>query len=224
MRIIKVNINREEKSISIYNDGCGIPIVIHRDERIYVPEMIFGNLLTSSNYDDNKKKVTGGRNGYGAKLTNIFSTMFIVETANKQYGKKYKQVFTNNMTSREDPQITSNILQEFTRITFYPDFQKFHSTNFDDDLEALLKRRAYDIAGTLKGVNIFLNNKEVPIKNFIDYIQLYANSVKNADGSPTDFVYHKFNNRWEVGFAASEGQFHQVKFAVSSNPLSIFLH
>jgi DNA topoisomerase-2 len=42
--------------------------------------MIFGQLLTGSNYDDDAKKVTGGRNGYGAKLTNIFSRRFTVET------------------------------------------------------------------------------------------------------------------------------------------------
>ena len=44
-----------------------------------MPELVFGHLLTSSNYDDKEKKVTGGRNGYGAKLTNIFSKKFIVK-------------------------------------------------------------------------------------------------------------------------------------------------
>ncbi len=51
---------------------------------MYVPEMVFGHLLTSSNYDDLEKKVTGGRNGYGAKLTNIYSKKFIVETADSE--------------------------------------------------------------------------------------------------------------------------------------------
>ena len=45
---------------------------------MYVPELIFGHLLTGSNYDDDEKKVVGGRNGYGAKLANIFSRKFIV--------------------------------------------------------------------------------------------------------------------------------------------------
>jgi DNA topoisomerase-2 len=48
--------------------------------------------LTSSNYDDDEQKITGGRNGYGAKLCNIFSTMFTVETADSETGKKFKQV------------------------------------------------------------------------------------------------------------------------------------
>ena len=86
MSLIKVDISKEH--ISIYNNGKGIPIVIHKTHKIYVPELIFGHLLTSSNYDDSEKKITGGRNGYGAKLTNIFSTHFIVETGDKKSKKK----------------------------------------------------------------------------------------------------------------------------------------
>ena len=69
--------------ISVENNGKGIPVAVHAKEGVYVPELIFGHLLTSSNYDDNQKKVTGGRNGYGAKLCNIFSTEFIVETSDR---------------------------------------------------------------------------------------------------------------------------------------------
>jgi len=47
--------------------------------------MVFGHLLTSSNYNDNDKKTTGGRNGYGAKLANIFSKNFTVETADSEH-------------------------------------------------------------------------------------------------------------------------------------------
>jgi len=49
-----------------------------------------GQLLTSSNYDDNEAKVTGGRNGFGAKLANIFSTEFIIETGDSKNKKIYK--------------------------------------------------------------------------------------------------------------------------------------
>ncbi|GMG55241.1 unnamed protein product [Ambrosiozyma monospora] len=69
MKKIDVKIDVENNAISVKNDGKGIPIEIHTKENMYIPEMIFGNLLTSSNYDDDEKKVTGGRNGYGAKLS-----------------------------------------------------------------------------------------------------------------------------------------------------------
>uniref|UniRef100_A0A0N5A607 DNA topoisomerase (ATP-hydrolyzing) n=1 Tax=Parastrongyloides trichosuri TaxID=131310 RepID=A0A0N5A607_PARTI len=74
MNLIKVDINKETNTISVFNNGKGIPVVLHKEEKIYVPELIFGTLLTSSNYNDDEKKTTGGRNGYGAKLCNIFST------------------------------------------------------------------------------------------------------------------------------------------------------
>lgn len=81
---------RETNVISIWNNGKGIPVEMHKEEKLYVPTLIFGHLLTSSNYDDTEKKVVGGRNGFGAKLCNIFSTKFTVETGCN--GKKFKQV------------------------------------------------------------------------------------------------------------------------------------
>merc|ERR1719473_26079 len=97
MDLIDVTIDKQAGSISVMNNGKGVPIVIHKEHNCYVPELIFGHLLTSDNYDDNEKKVTGGRNGYGAKLTNVFSTKFILETADRVSKKSFKQVFENNM-------------------------------------------------------------------------------------------------------------------------------
>ena len=92
MDSVKVNIDVEQNCISVFNNGDGVPVEIHQEEKVYVPELIFGHLLTSSNYDDTEKKTTGGRNGYGAKLTNIFSSEFVIETADGRRLKKYKQV------------------------------------------------------------------------------------------------------------------------------------
>lgn len=78
--------------MQVWNNGKGVPVEVHAKEKVYVPELIFGHLLTSSNYDDTEQKTTGGRNGFGAKLANIYSTEFIIETADGERGKKYKQV------------------------------------------------------------------------------------------------------------------------------------
>jgi DNA topoisomerase-2 len=108
-----------------------------------------GQLLTSSNYDDNKKKVTGGRNGFGAKLANIFSTEFIVETADSKNKKMYKQRWRNNMSVREEPVIKENPDgKDFTCITFKPDLRRFGMEALDDDIVALMTKRAYDAAGS----------------------------------------------------------------------------
>lgn len=86
-------------------------------QQIYIPEMIFGHLLTSSNYDDDQAKVTGGRNGYGAKLANIFSTSFTLETQDNKNVKRYKQTWTDNMSKMGKASIKTNKSSDFTRVT-----------------------------------------------------------------------------------------------------------
>merc|ERR1719491_1212250 len=101
--MIKVDIDTAKGRIKGLNDGKGMPIVMHKQHKVFVPELVFGHLLTSDNYDDSEKKVTGGRNGYGAKLTNIFSKKFRIETADKS--KVYAQEWENNMTKKGKPNI-----------------------------------------------------------------------------------------------------------------------
>ena len=113
MSLIKINIDKEKNEISIFNNGAGIPVQIHAKEQMYVAEMIFGNLLTSSNYDDDEKKTTGGRNGYGAKLCNIFSTKFIIETADKK--RKFKMIWEKNMKKKSEPKVTPYDKDEYTK-------------------------------------------------------------------------------------------------------------
>ena len=224
MDTLKVNINSEDGSISIYNNGKGIPIEIHSKEKIYIPELIFGHLLTSSNYDDDEKKLTGGRNGYGAKLTNIYSTEFTIETADKKTEQKYKQTWTDNMTKAGKAKITKNSRgEEFTRVTFKPDFKRFGMDGLDDDAVALLKKRVYDMAGTVKNIKVFLNDERIKVKNFRQYVEMYINSASveaseasgGAAQTKPSIVYEQVHERWEVAFAISDGSFAQVSFANS---------
>ena len=111
MKNLKVDVSKEKGTISVFNDGNGIPIIESEevDEKtkrnLWVPEMIFGVLLSGSNYNDDEERLGGGRNGYGAKLTNIFSTEFTLETVyvNPETGeaKEYKQTWTDNMSKKE---------------------------------------------------------------------------------------------------------------------------
>ena len=176
--------------------------------------MIFGQLLTSSNYDDGQKKVTGGRNGFGAKLANIFSTKFVIETADSKAGKHYKQVFKNNMSVKEDPVITANAKGvDFTCITFYPDLRKFKMRNMDPDTVSLLTKRAYDLAGVSDSkVRVTLNGQKIEIKNFVDYCDLY---LKNEENRDLPKIVEKKTERWEIIASLSDGQFQQVSFVNS---------
>ncbi|KAI0328009.1 type II DNA topoisomerase [Cubamyces sp. BRFM 1775] len=224
MDTIKVNIDVENNTISVYNNGRGIPIEMHSKEKIYIPELIFGHLLSSSNYDDDEKKLTGGRNGYGAKLANIYSTEFTIDTADKNSSQKYVQTWTDNMSKMGKAKITKNGRgEEYTRVTFKPDLKRFGMDCIDDDTVSLLKKRVHDLAGTVKDVKVFLNDERLKIKNFKQYVELFLNSAAQdaadasggaAQAKPT-IIYEQIGTRWEVAFAVSDGSFQQVSFANS---------
>ncbi|XP_022655107.1 DNA topoisomerase 2-alpha-like isoform X2 [Varroa destructor] len=210
---IKVEIDAEKGMISVWNNGKGIPVVTHKTEKCYVPTLIFGHLLTSSNYNDNEKKVTGGRNGYGAKLCNIFSTKFTLETSSRQHQKAFKQTWTNNMTKAGDPKIADSD-RDYTKVTFHPDLSKFSMNKFDKDFVALVSRRAYDVAGCTAGVKVYLNGEMLPIRTFKDYVQMFTSKcVSEDDDKPLTVVHEVVSPRWEVACCPSpEGEFKQMSF------------
>ncbi|TKR76099.1 hypothetical protein L596_017294 [Steinernema carpocapsae] len=211
---IRINIDKERNEISVYNNGKGVPVVMHKEEKLYLPELIFGTLLTSSNYIDDEKKVTGGRNGFGAKLCNVFSSKFTLETSTKAYGKRFKQTWKDNMAKDKDCDISKATGEDFTKVTFTPDLAKFKMTQLDDDIIVLMYRRAFDIAGYTKDVKVFLNEKEVPVHGFKQYVEFYMKSVFEGDEAPK-LVHEVVNHRWEVALAISDKGFQQVSFANS---------
>ncbi|KAH8319193.1 hypothetical protein KR067_013387 [Drosophila pandora] len=215
MNTIKIDIDPERNVVSIWNNGQGIPVTMHKEQKMYVPTMIFGHLLTSSNYNDDEKKVTGGRNGYGAKLCNIFSTSFTVETATKQYKKSFKQTWGNNMAKASEPAIKDFNGNDFTRITFSPDLAKFKMEKLEEDIVALMSRRAFDVAASTKGVAVFLNGTKLTVKNFKDYIDLHIKNQDDDAGQPIKIVHEVANERWEVACCPSDRGFQQVSFVNS---------
>lgn len=215
MTAIKITIDPESNTISIWNNGKGIPVVEHKDEKMYVPALIFGHLLTSSNYDDEEKKVTGGRNGYGAKLCNIFSTKFTVETACKEYRHSFKQTWQSNMTKASEPKVKFFDGDDFTCVTFQPDLSKFKMDKLDRDTVALLTRRAYDVAGSCRGVKVTLNGKKLPVNGFRSYVDLYVKDKLDETGVALKVVNEAVNERWEVCLTLSEKGFQQISFVNS---------
>ncbi|KAI3445041.1 hypothetical protein Pfo_001706 [Paulownia fortunei] len=214
MDSVKVTIDVESNCISVYNNGDGVPVEIHQEEGVYVPELIFGHLLTSSNYDDNEKKTTGGRNGYGAKLTNIFSTEFVIETADGKRQRKYKQVFSNNMGTKSEPIISKcKVGENWTKITFKPDLAKFSMSYLEEDVVALMKKRVIDVAGCLgKTVKVELNGQPFHFKSFSNYCDLYLKSTSVSSSDPLPRFEEEVHDRWQVCISRSEGQFQQVSF------------
>ena len=215
MDIIKIEIKPEENFISIMNNGRGIPVEMHSEEKMHVPTMIFGHLLTSSNFSDEEAKTTGGRNGFGAKLCNVFSTKFTVETADKKAKKHFKQTWKENMSKAEEPKLRDFSGDEFTKITFQPDLKKFNMEKLDDDTVALLSRRAFDIAASTKGVKVFLNGTRLPVKNFKEYVDHYIKGKEDETGNPLKCVYEQCGERWEVAVCVSDKGHQQMSFVNS---------
>ncbi len=206
--IIDINVNKETGAITMLNDGDGIDIAKHPEHKMYIPEMIFGHLMTSTNYDKKEKKIVGGKNGFGFKLVLIFSKKGRIETVDHRRKLKYVQEFTDNLSVIKKPKITKCTAKPYTKVTFELDFERFGVEGITDDIFNILRKRAYDIAAvTDKSVRVRFNNQMIPIRTFGDYMSLYI-----GNKAATRRIYEE-NGRWKFGVACSPtGEFAQVSF------------
>ncbi len=179
--------------ITVRNDGKGIPVEEHPTHKLYVPEMIFGKLLSGSNYKDkdggNQERIWGGMNGYGAKLANIFSTEFTVETVDATRQKRYKQVWRRNMLECGKPTITKATCKPFTEIAFAPDLTQFKwvgatPTEITADMLAIMRTRVVDAAACAgKDCKVSLNGELLTSNTFQKYVGLYVEEDRGALGA-----------------------------------------
>lgn len=230
--------SKREPLIRVWNDGTGIPIHMHATEQMYVPEMLFGHLLTGSNFDDTEKRLTGGRHGYGAKLANIFSKTFSVETLDAKRGLHYKQTWTDNMTVAGAPVITKVAKQDkrngggdYTCVEFVPDLARLttgggggndendnNTANGSSSTQqlviapedyAVMCRRVVDVAGCAAGQLQAVTLNGRDVS--VASFADYCQLYRGADAPPVCFV--KLNPRWTVGVGLSEaGSLETVSF------------
>jgi DNA topoisomerase-2 len=179
-------------TIRVENDGAGIPIEIHPTEKVYVPEMIFGHLLTSGNYNKEEEKIVGGKNGYGAKLTNIFSHSFSVETRSPKHELRYSQTWTNHMATAGKASVVKDKAQKgYVRISYTPDLNRFQGLNIDDMI-SVLETRAMEIAALAgKGVKVSWNGTHVATDTFEKFVRLFVRDHATV-------AYERCSERWEV--------------------------
>jgi DNA topoisomerase II len=159
-------------------------------------------------------QVTGGRNGYGAKLANIFSTEFVIETCDGSRQKRYRQVFSKNMTKKGDPKISAcKATDNWTCVEFKPDFARFNMDSIEEDTVALMRKRTYDLSGVLGStVKVYYNGQRLAVKTFQDYVNLYLGPKDN--GVPR--VHEKVGPRWEIVVSPTDGQFQQVQHCAAN--------
>lgn len=213
---IRVNVDKASGYIEVYNDGDGVDVEKHPTYGIYVPEMIFGSLLTSANYDADEEKVVGGKNGFGAKIANIFSKEFHVETVDHRRKRIYSQKFHDNMKQKDAANVKACSKTPYTKIRFLPDYARFGLSGMTDDLYELFRKRTMDAcACTDANVAVYFNDAKIPTKTFESYVDLFLGP---KDGHPR--VFEACNERWEIVATYSENsQFEQVSFVNGINTL-----
>jgi DNA topoisomerase-2 len=209
---IKVCIDGDSGRVTVCNDGKGIPVEKHpQHPELYTPEVIFSELLTSSNFDDSKERVTGGRNGLGVKLTNIFSQLFELEVVDTVRGVKLKQAW-KQMIPKGAAKVSrlseKSSARGSVKVSFVPDFGYFGTTGFSEDFLQFLRKRTFDAAVCVRaGVKVSLDGARVPIKRFSDYAAMYLGD-KSVARVEIDM------DRWKVVVARSgeDRMFQQVSF------------
>lgn len=178
---IKVKIDRETGTITIFNDGKTIPIEINEETGLYNPEMLFGKLMSGSNFDDSQDRKTSGTNGVGSSVCNIFSKSFEVEIFDNHTKNKYVQSWTDNMKHVTKPKITSPKTKTgYVQIKFTPDYKRFGADNLSEEMFSLFYKNVIDTA-MLTGVNVYFNNEKIPMKSLKDYASLYISSSEELE-------------------------------------------
>lgn len=220
MTVLKFTINPQKNCIKVYNNGPGIPVQMHSDWGMYVPQGIFGSMRTSTNYSDDavEGEYLLGRNGYGAKLTNIFSTKFMLETYDGEC--LYKQTWKDNMHKAGKPTIVDfststrkRPKEEYTCITYYPDLVRFGLTEMNDDAVTVLKQQVYDIAGIVPNLNVYLNGKKIKSNTFKKYSMQIAKCLCPSRKR----TYMEFSDNLQVALSISDTGFQQVSYVNNKN-------
>ena len=207
---IDITIDKDTGVITMKNDGNGIDVAKHPEYDLWIPEMIFGHLRTSTNYNKDEKKIVGGKNGFGFKLVLIYSKWGTIETVDHVRKLKYKQTFKDNLSVIEKPTVRKvSAKKPYTIVSWLPDYERFGIPKLTDDMYALFTKRVYDIAAvTNKAVKVTLNGTTVPIKSFEKYVDMYIGGK-----SETKRVFETANDRWEYAVCLTPvDEFTQVSF------------
>jgi DNA topoisomerase-2 len=192
---IEVSYNQATGEITVMNNGDGVSTVLH-SSGAHIPEMVFGRLLTSTNYDDNERRIVGGRNGFGAKLTNIYSSRFTIETVDAHTRQKYVQTWTGNMANVSLPVITDGVKSRpYTKVSWIFDHARFGKTNvIDDDFIGVMLKATVDVAATVGNkITVLFQGQEVACDTLLKYLDVFPELANS-----TQKLHAVVNDRWKI--------------------------
>jgi len=178
---IKVDLDPVTGRTTIWNDGLWIPADIHEPSELYNAELIFGHLLTSSNYDDKEERMTSGRNGLGIKLTNVFSKEFTVKAYDPENGTLFQKTWRNNMRESDKHKITHPKAKHgYTEVSWIPDFEKFKMVSYDAAALSVIYCQVFNAAMVTK-IPIWLNGKKIHFKSLLEYARCFQTITKTIE-------------------------------------------
>ena len=194
--VTKIIVTMDDDTISIWNDGRHIITNFNEEEKMYDPQMIFGEYMTGSNFDDTQERKWGGKNGEGAKLTNTFSTKFDIEIGDPTNNVVYKQVWINSMSNVSEPDITKKLnVKPYTKVTYTIDKEYLGIQKYTDDIKALFLKYCIDSSVTTK-IPVLFNNIKINMKNIQDFAKLFEqikilpkNFLKYTDDDTDMIIY-----------------------------------
>ena len=177
-------------AIEVTNDGQGIPVRQHEqlvDQLL--PTVIFSNFRCGSNFDDTQERMAvAGRNGFGAKLTNAWSTLFEIETVHA--GQRFQQTWSDNMRTTAGPTVTKGPAREYTTVRFVPDYARLGVPDVPEALRYLRTFAWHLGAASPAHVTVWLDGAKLPVRN----LRHYATVLAGPDG----FVMHATGTHLEV--------------------------
>jgi len=198
----RITISADPTHFYIENDGEPIDVVQHPEHKVWVPQMIFAELLTSTNYDASEKKLVGGKNGYGVKLVNIFAKHMEVMIIDGERKLSYQQRYSMNMTRINEPTVKATKSKSSVAVKWEPDFERFGMKEITPDMLRLIERRVWDLAMTVgKDTKVIWNGDTLKCKNLVEYADSYGCSP---------VVYESPNERWHIAIGqAEDGAYNQ---------------
>jgi DNA topoisomerase II len=201
-----IGVTCDSKTILVENDGESIDVAKHPEHDMYIPQLVFGELLTSTNYDKSEKKLVGGKNGYGVKLVNIFAKNLDVKIVDTKRALVYEQRFSDNMTKVSAPKIKASKGKSLVSIHWEPDYARFgFKDGIPEAMQKLIERRVLDLAMTVgKEVKVTYNGTLLKCRNLTEYAKTYGCDP---------VVYETPNDRWHIAIADSPNdKFFQLSF------------
>jgi DNA topoisomerase-2 len=194
----RISVSYTDGVLEVENDGESIDVAKHPEHNMYIPQLIFGELLTSTNYDKEEKKLVGGKNGYGVKLVNIFAKQLQVRIVDPGRSLSYDQTFHDNMTRADAPKVKASKGKSLVCLRWFPDYARFGYTDrLPEGMVRLIERRVYDLAMTVgKDVKVSWNGTLVKCRSLTDYAKCF--------GCET-LVHESPNDRWDIVVTATPG-------------------